>query len=236
MSEAERAAVASVLRRWRSGGRLLTGYLVAMAPAFPLFAGWDHRFFDLVKASGLMTAGGVALLLLVGIRNGWAGDTLAEWRPELARPHELAGNPRLSGTGSLAYVAALVALTTFGLFVQSMTADIRATARGTAEVRSCAVSHDSRTGRVTTSTCRGTWVVAGRTYSGELPGGDTDIRYDPDDPATLGKRSLEGPVGLTLFLGVIAGGLAWRWITLARDPYIEELEMLTWQAARTRDR
>ncbi|GAA4605738.1 hypothetical protein GCM10023195_20160 [Actinoallomurus liliacearum] len=102
-SEAEKAALATVLRRWRSGGRLLTGYLVVVALAFPLFAGWDHRFSDLIKVAGVMTAVGVALLVLVGVRNGWAGDTLAEWRPELAPPrtrgeaaperHRLAGVP-----------------------------------------------------------------------------------------------------------------------------------------------
>lgn len=233
-SEAEKAAVATVLRRWRSGGRVLTGYLVVAALSLPLLAGWDHRFFDLIKAAGVVTAGGIALLLLVSIRNGWAGDTLAEWRPELARPAELAENPRLSGTGSLAYLAALLTVAAAGVIVQSASADIRATARGTAQV-SCVPNHN-RFGGVTSSTCRGTWTVAGKTYSGSLPGADSNIRYDPDDPATLGGRSVKFPVGLTLFMGVITGIFSWRWITLARDPYMEELEMLAWRPARTPER
>jgi hypothetical protein len=59
--------------------------------------------------------------------------------------------------------------------------------------------------------------VAARTYSGSLPrkpDGDTlRIHYDPDDPATLGDRSLKRPIGFTLFMGLVTGVLTGRWIT-----------------------
>jgi hypothetical protein len=234
-SEAEKAAVATLLQRWRSGARFLTGYMVVAALALPLFAAWDPRLLDLAKAAGSMTAGGVALLFLVGIRNGWAGDTLAEWRPELARPAVQADNPRLGGTGSVGYVAALLTVAAAGMIVQYASAHVRATVHGTAHVRGCVLNRH-RDGTPSGNTCYGTWTVAGKTYSGVLPKADVNIRYDPHHPATLGGQSLKLPIGLALFMGVIAGIFTWRWVTLARDPYMEELQMLAWRPTRTPQR
>lgn len=238
ISEAERAAAVKVLRRWRSGRRLLAGYAVGATLLLWSLFSWDHRSSDLLKAVVIMTAAGPVLLVLVSVRNDWAGDALAEWRPDLVGPEKLVGDARLWRTGGMSYMTSLLAVAAVGLLLQNVTANLEATASDTAEVRDCKVSHSSgRFGR-THTTCYGEWTVAGKTYSGSLPGvvdgGEVSIHYDPDDPATLGDRSLVFAIGSVIILGLISGTCAWRWITVARDPYIAEVGWVTRRRNRKR--
>ncbi|MGI8331109.1 hypothetical protein ACRYCC_14170 [Actinomadura scrupuli] len=233
-SEAKRAAAAKVLRRYSSGRRLLTGYAVSTAVLLGLLVARDHDRLDLVKAAALLLSGGAALLVLVSLRNGWAGDALAKWRSDLVGPEELAGDRRLGGTGAYAYLTALLTVAAAGLLTQAAWAELRANADGTARIQHC---HTTRARVGHSTTCYGTWIVAGRTYSGPLPGvksgiGSTvNIRYDPDDPTALGGRSLKFPIGFFLVTGAATGVLTWRWTT-ARDPYIAEVTMIAKRRVR----
>jgi hypothetical protein len=72
--------------------------------------------------------------------------------------------------------------------------------------------------------------VVGKTYSTEtfLPEEAMigTLHYDADNPGTIGNRPIRWPVGFTLVGLLAAGFLTRRWITLMRDPYIEEVERL----------
>jgi hypothetical protein len=101
-------AAAKVLRTWRSGRRLLAGYaVVAALVLWPLFC-WDHRTSDLYKAMAAMMVVGLLLLIMVTLRNDWAASALADWRPELAGPADLAEDHRLWQSGGFGYMTGLL--------------------------------------------------------------------------------------------------------------------------------
>jgi hypothetical protein len=181
-----------------------------------------------------MVAVGIVLLVVISFRNAWAGDDLADWRPELQGPEDLAGDLRLARTGGYAYVTGLVTTAFAALLLQDISANGMASETGTAQVTKCTTIHS----RAHTSIeCYGEWSVDGKTYSGRLPGViDEDppvtISYDPEDPSSLGGRSLQKLLILILMTGVATGVLTSRWILRARGPYIDEVEGVTRRRAR----
>jgi hypothetical protein len=218
---AEKAAAERVLRSWHTGRVALSVYGAAAMAFLWILAPLDGNETDLVTAIEAVLAGGVALLVGVALRNEWRGQDLAEWEPELYGPTTLTDDKRLRFGGATAYVAALFTISGFALFVQDVGANHAASAEGVAHVTGCSSGY-----RGHSPTCYGSWSVAGHTYSGKLPGvqfasaGDAEpVRYDPEDPSSLGGRSLLFPFGIFLVASVLSGTMAWRWMDRARDPY-----------------
>ncbi|MCP2343740.1 hypothetical protein [Actinomadura rupiterrae] len=225
---AAKSAAAEVVRSWRRGRILLSGYLAAVAVILWPWAYLDRSLRDLAEATGLALIGGFVLLGLVSLRNAQAGAALAKWKPGLRAPVKLFAGPRLRHRGGLPYMVGLLTVTSVSLLVLLVSDNLAATAKGTAHVK-CSTEVSSGRTVTTTTTCRGTWVVAGRTYSsGKLPrkAWDGTIHYAPDDPSTLGDRSLNWPITFVLVGALISAFTTRRWITRSRDPYLAKVERL----------
>jgi hypothetical protein len=224
---AEKAAAERVLRSWRTGRVALSVYGVAGMVFLWILAPLDQRSTDLYKAIGVVLAGGVAVLVAVVLRNEWRGEDLAVWEPELHSPATFTSDKRVHRNGGTAYVAALFAISGFAVLVQDVGANHAARTEGVAQVTGCSGGY-----RYGSPTCYGRWTVAGRTYSGTLPGvhyapGATEpISYDPEDPSSLGSRSTTTPLFTFLIAGVLSGTMALRWTERARAPYIAEVERI----------
>ncbi|MEV5747515.1 hypothetical protein AB0L00_06820 [Actinoallomurus sp. NPDC052308] len=230
----EQAAAERVLRSWRTGRVALSVYGAAAMALLWILAPLDGNESDLLTAIGIALAGGVALLSGVTVRNGWRGEDLALWEPELRDPATLVNDRRVARSGGTAFVTALFAISGFAVLVQVLGANHAAKAEAVATVTGCSSGYKG-----SSSYCYGRWTVAGRTYSGRLPGvqyasfGDTvHIRYDSEDPSSLGDRSTTRPLFIFLISSVLSGTMAWRWVERARYPYIQEVERIAARSAR----
>ncbi|MEV5711372.1 hypothetical protein [Actinoallomurus sp. NPDC052274] len=230
----EQATAERVLRSWRTGRVALSVYGAAAMALLWTLAPLDGNESDLLTAIGIVLAGGVAVLAGVTVRNGWRGEDLAVWEPELRDPATLVDDKRVARSGGTAFMTALFAISGFAVLVQVLGANHAAKAAAVATVTRCSSDYKGRS-----PYCYGRWTVAGRTYSGRLPDvqyasfGDTvRIRYDPEDPSSLGDRSTTRPLFIFLISGALSGAMAWRWFERARYPYLHEVERIAARSVR----
>jgi hypothetical protein len=227
----------TVIRRDRSGYRLLAGYYVLAAVV--VVVGCTTRPADAGILTGSAVLIGVILLTCVSVANRRALRPLDERWPELARvPARRGTSTRPHGVTGIFYVFALLLVAAAGGITVSVVNASAASAITEVTVLSC-----NQTSRV--ESCTATWQADARTYRGTIdwasePGTEQG-RYDPKTPDAVYSASLRYLNGVTVILGVliivmgsVCGFICLLYQRQTRGPYLAALEQALAQADGTR--